>query len=469
MHVALEETYNAFSQLKQRGIKIRIITEITPENIFYCKKLLEIVQLRHIEGLKSNFGVADKRECLIHTISDESQPLSHAIITNFKGLVEAQQYLFESLWSKSIPAEQRIREIGEGVIPDTIEVIYDQLKVEALYLDLVKNAQSEIMLILPSINALFRQEKINAIQYIYNAARERNVKVRILIPLQFDSDRQNAIRKKFMIVQNKKEEKTDYLNEIISDGNDNNSSISSRKYIDTRYIEPMSETRSTILIVDRKFSLVMELSNDIKETFDEAIGLSIYSNSKPGVFSYVSIFENLWTQTELYQQIKKVNERLEMLNDKLKNHDKILNEFIHIAAHELKNPIQPILGLSQFLKSKIIQKQEEQINTDDVSSILDIIIRNAKKMNSLTDNVLDIAKIEAKTFNLKKEIFNLKELIQVLVDDYIDENNVGVRNDVENYRDIKLSSPSAYKEAMKHKPDLFLIEADKGRIFPGDF
>jgi signal transduction histidine kinase len=71
--------------------------------------------------------------------------------------------------------------------------------------------------------------------------------------------------------------------------------------------------------------------------------------------------------------------RLEMINDKLKNHDKILNEFIHIAAHELKNPIQPILGLSQFLRSKIIQRQEEKINSDDVSSILDIIIRNTKK------------------------------------------------------------------------------------------
>ena len=46
--------------------------------------------------------------------------------------------------------------------------------------------------------------------------------------------------------------------------------------------------------------------------------------------------------------------------DKLEIHDKILNEFIHIAAHELKNPIQPILGLSQFLKSKITQNQESK-------------------------------------------------------------------------------------------------------------
>jgi hypothetical protein len=117
------------SQLKQRSIKIKLITEATPENIFYCKKLMEIVQLRHIDGLKSNFGVADKRQCLLHTISNESQPLSHAIISNFKVLVEAQQYLFETLWSKATPIKQRIREIEEGIIPDTIEIIYDQLKV----------------------------------------------------------------------------------------------------------------------------------------------------------------------------------------------------------------------------------------------------------------------------------------------------------------------------------------------------
>ena len=81
-------------------------------------------------------------------------------------------------------------------------------------------------------------------------------------------------------------------------------------------------------------------------------------------------------------------------------------------------------------------------------------------MNSLTDNVLDIAKIEAKTFDLKKEIFDLKELIQDLVDDYKSENNNEHGNDDENYRDIKLSSLSSSswmdKEEKKHKTILIL-------------
>ena len=63
--------------------------------------------------------------------------------------------------------------------------------------------------------------------------------------------------------------------------------------IDVRYIEQMSETKATILVVDRKASLVMELRDDSKSTFVEAIGLSTYSNSKAGVSSYVAIFENL--------------------------------------------------------------------------------------------------------------------------------------------------------------------------------
>ena len=76
-------------------------------------------------------------------------------------------------------------------------------------------------------------------------------------------------------------------------------------YIDIRYIEQtILDTQATFLVVDRKISLVMEIRDDSKTTFDDAIGLSTYSNSKAGVLSYVAIFENLWKQTELYEEIK---------------------------------------------------------------------------------------------------------------------------------------------------------------------
>src|SRR6266516_7927191 len=137
----------------------------------------------------------------------------------------------------------------------------------------------------------------------------------------------------------------------------------SNYYIDIRYIEQtVLDTQATFLVVDRKVSLVMEIRDDSKTKFDEAIGLSTYSNSKAGVLSYVAIFENLWKQTELYEDIKEAHEQLKM-------HDIMQKEFINIAAHELRTPIQPILALTEILRS--------QIKDDEQREFLDIIIRNA--------------------------------------------------------------------------------------------
>jgi signal transduction histidine kinase len=152
----------------------------------------------------------------------------------------------------------------------------------------------------------------------------------------------------------------------------------------------------SILIVDRKYSLVAELKDDTKDTFVEAIGLATYSNSKPTVLSYVSMFETLWLQTEL--------------SDLLKIQDKIQKEFINVAAHELRTPIQPILGLADILNSQIEDKEQRKF--------MEIIIRNANRLQRLTDDILNVAKIETGTLQIKKERFNLYDLISNLVSHY---------------------------------------------------
>ncbi|MGA7044458.1 MAG: HAMP domain-containing sensor histidine kinase, partial [Nitrososphaeraceae archaeon] len=316
-----------------------------------------------------------------------------------------------------------------GVRSSVIEVIQTAGRAEELYLRLVKSAVEEVLLIFPTTNAFIRQGDIGAIQLAREAANKRNARVRILMP----ADKLTEQKK----VQDLKQQH--------------------QRYIDIRYIEQM-EAKATILVVDRKASLVMEIRDDFKPTFAGAIGLSTYSNSKAGVLSYVAIFENLWKQSTLYQEIKESNEKLEI-------NDKILNEFIHIAAHELRNPIQPILGLSQIVKTKLTQKEKGEVNIDEVCSLLDVVIRNARKLHRLTDDVLDISKIETNSLHLKKETFNLKELIQSLVDDSISQNDNANCADGNNYyhRNIKLSSsPSTTKE--QQNADLFVIEADRGRI-----
>jgi signal transduction histidine kinase len=197
------------------------------------------------------------------------------------------------------------------------------------------------------------------------------------------------------------------------------------KDVDIRSIKQAENAMATFLVVDKNFSLVMEIRDDSKETFDDSIGLSVYSTSKAGVLSYVSIFENLWNQTELYEQ--------------LKVHDKMQKEFINIAAHELRTPIQPILGLSEVLQSKI--KDNEQL------SLVDVISRNAKRLLRLTEDILDVTKIESQSLNLKKEIFNLNEIAMGVIAEY---GNQSRRKD-----NVKISLVS--------RSD-FIVEGDRGRL-----
>ena len=161
----------------------------------------------------------------------------------------------------------------------------------------------------------------------------------------------------------------------------------------------------------------MEIRDDSKATFDEAIGLSIYSNSKAGVLSYLSLIENLWQQSKLYQQIKDSNSKLELANEKLdeaneqlKINNKMQQDFINIAAHELRTPIQPILGLSQILR----RKSNDPIEGES----LDIIVRNATRLQRLTEDILDVQRIESQTLQLNKERFDLYELISNVIAEY---------------------------------------------------
>jgi signal transduction histidine kinase len=96
--------------------------------------------------------------------------------------------------------------------------------------------------------------------------------------------------------------------------------------------------------------------------------------------------------------------------EKLKESDRMKDEFINIAAHELRTPIQPILGLSEFIRHKVNDKEREYV---------DVIIRNAKRLKRLTENILDVTKIESQSLKLNKERFNLNDVITNTIDDII--------------------------------------------------
>jgi two-component system sensor histidine kinase VicK len=133
---------------------------------------------------------------------------------------------------------------------------------------------------------------------------------------------------------------------------------------------------------------------------------------------------------------------LEKANEELKSLDRLKDEFINIAAHELRTPIQPILTLTQIIRSKIEDTKQREL--------LDSVIRNAKRLHRLADDLLDISRIESQSLKLNKEQFNLNDLISNVVQDY--------RNQIEkDDNNITLLYES--------KKDInFFVEADRYRI-----
>jgi signal transduction histidine kinase len=119
-------------------------------------------------------------------------------------------------------------------------------------------------------------------------------------------------------------------------------------------------------------------------------------------------------------------------------------EFINVAAHELRTPIQPILGLADILRSKETDGGQD-------AEYLDVIIRNAKRLQRLTQDILDISRIESKLLDLKKETFNLSEMILNAI---ADSNNQVAKEP--KGTNVKL-------EFIDRKEGIF-IEADKNRI-----
>ncbi len=149
-----------------------------------------------------------------------------------------------------------------------------------------------------------------------------------------------------------------------------------------------------------------------------------------------------------------VNKELALAYQTIEKQNKIHIEFINIAAHELRTPIQPILGTAELLKSEIEEatyydRQDSNNNGIQVKQIknrLEVIIRNAKRLKELANNILDVSRIESQLLVLNKEEFDLEELISSIISEYN-------------------GSQKGKKQLVQFKGDInIIIKADKDRI-----
>lgn len=252
-----------FVEAKARGIQIRFISEIRKENIEYCKKLMAVANLRHLDEVKGNFGIVDGIYYRATAKAGKSSAPPLLLSTSISAFVQQQQYFFDTLWRKSIPALQRIKEIEENLKREFIETIRDSDETESLILKVLSSSTEEIQLIFSSVDSLNQFFELGILNLIVDKAKN-GIVVRILIGTNSSIDYKDL--------------------ELLT----------GFPKIEIRYLNKSVQTRITTIITDRELSLIIEES-EMMSPYD--IGLATYSNSDSTVFSYVSIFENLWMQS----------------------------------------------------------------------------------------------------------------------------------------------------------------------------
>ena len=374
----MQYSYKFFFDLKKRLLDrqrqgqhkgIRYVTNIDKDNIQIAKIYLESgIKIRHVKNLPPmSFGVSDKEIAVTIEKMEGGRSIQSLLMSNDPHYVSHFASLFEELWRNGIDASDRIRNIEEGVDFAEVEVIENPKESVNRAIAISSSANEELSVLFSTPKSFHRQVQAGLDSRL-NEYVKRRIRVRLLIPFH--------------------KEIADILERL------------RRKYpqVDFRSIDASMQTKIAIVLVDRKECLLVETKDDTKDSHELAAGISIYSNSKSIVSSYVYIFDNLWKQGELYEQLKTYN--------------LLQKEFIDIAAHELKTPTQPILGLSEVLLT------QNRIREPSNKELLYIINKNAQRLKQLIDDILDVTKIESRTLNLRKEHFSLNETIMNVLDEY---------------------------------------------------
>jgi hypothetical protein len=169
----------AASLVKEKGISIRIITEANEDNLEPVKQISSLFEVRHLSGITGNFGLLDRKQYVVAMFSAYEKPPEQAFFSNSKSFVEQQQYIFDTLWEKAIPARIKIRQIELANELDFTRSISSK-EVRDILMDHIECSVKSILIFLPGDEVV---KWINE-QYVFeglHAATLRGVEVRIIM------------------------------------------------------------------------------------------------------------------------------------------------------------------------------------------------------------------------------------------------------------------------------------------------
>ncbi|TVP40160.1 sensor histidine kinase [Candidatus Nitrosocosmicus arcticus] len=380
-----EVIHGCIRNLRNLGKRVRYITNIENANIESCKKILEIVELRHLDNIQGGIIINDfEYLSLLESKNDDPNSSPIHIYSKNKWLVEQQKLIFDMLWEKAIPARIRIKQIEQGLERDVCELITDENAIMIKYEQALNSLTKELCIFYSVSDDGVSNEQIGQkiSEIINHVSKSKSKDIKIIV----------------IVLTNNSVERKAPLTEFSQIRQDYDIRI---KYMNKESANSQLPRDLMILTVDRKELFISEIRGfeEISHSiFENDISFTIHSNSGSVVSTYNTILGMLWSQDELYK-------KSEMAITQLKLQDKLQKEFVHNFANGLRNPIQPILGFSEIL----LEKKEDFNKYRD---ILDIINACAQKLAKHVNNMIDITEIENETFLLNKETFDLMKVIR---------------------------------------------------------
>jgi len=257
-HVTHQWHMDGLLELRRRGVIVRVVTQVTHDNLPFCKIYSQAVELRHINGIQSSFGISDGKWLLDHIVSLDEFPLSHAILTNVTKLVTIKLQLFETLWNQSVPASDVFTTLDESSPPEVTNKI-DSSEAKKVFFRLIANSKYRVDVIIPTEDCLrfLVKEKLADCLEI---ALKQGVKIRILLP------KGNLAALKYL----------------------NNTNFEVKEVDEIR-------TKRIVLLSDNQSSLAIETSQSERPNHFSPLSKGIYSTGSVALMTLTVLFEKLWS------------------------------------------------------------------------------------------------------------------------------------------------------------------------------
>lgn len=409
---------DAIERKKRSSYKdIRILVELSKDNLDLVLKFIDLgVYIRHLDKEPSIYFAVTESD-LLATIErlDNKEEIESLLYSNEPSYIARFKSMFERLWRDARPVKDIVSIIQKDEEISYIDTIQNPERIFFMVKELISSTNREMLGILPSYDSFRRQVESGIFEHIRQMTeknKEKEIAVRILVTDKMDLEKERMMDENIIIGNKDHHSLSLKLNNIV-DRNGPHKTVDfttdAIKNIKIRFVSSSSlRSQIGLIVIDKNKSLIIEPKKSKSCSPLDYLGLASFSNSAQISNSYASLFETLWNHSKIYSILGKSYEDLQI-------HDKMQKEFIDIVAHELRTPLQSIIGLTELAKARIREEESKDL--------LERVTESGSKLHNFIENILTATKLEGNISNIPKEVFDLSRLILDIVKIYQNKSN----------------------------------------------